>query len=230
MAWNAETIYAKPSSDVVAALAREPFLANRMFLVDSLEGARFDWTRRLLLSDSPPEDVKHMRHGLPEHGLLAIWLDLSSSGYDNTDPPSLEFRETFYEQKRPWPIRSTLDSTPVLIPPNVTLGNDCLLLLNFLRSVAAETDSPIVYYSAATWGGSTDSEIGWAFDSGDHVYQYIDDNTVHHHTAKGQTTVNDRDALQMLMAHVGLDLPTGFFALHEGSFDWKRYWLHEQGA
>jgi hypothetical protein len=213
-----------------AAVAREPFLAKRMFLVDSLDGARFEWTRQLLLSESPPPDAKHMRHGLPKDGLLVIWLHLTSSGYDNRDPPSLVFGETFYEQRGPWPIVSQLKSPDVLLPPDTNPTDECHRLLRFLRSVATETNSPIVYYSAATWGGAIDSEIGWAFDAVDHVYQYIDDNIVLHHTAAGQTAVHDRTALQMLMAHVGLELPTRFFALHQGSFDWKRYWLQDRSA
>jgi hypothetical protein len=224
MTWDAKTIYAKPSPDVAAALAREPFLAKRMFFVDSLDGARFEWARRLLLSDSPPDDAKHMRHGLPEEGLLVIWLYLTSSGYDNFDPPTREFRETFHDNQRPWPIVSNVELPPALLPPDTTT-EESRRLLGFLRSVALETRSPIVYYHGATWGGAVDFEIGWAFDVDDHVYQYVDDDTVLHHTSAGQTAVQGKTVVQLLMAHLGLRLPTGFFALHEGSFDWKRYWL-----
>ena len=41
MSWMANQIYAKHLPAVVAALACEPFLANQMFLVETLDGIRF---------------------------------------------------------------------------------------------------------------------------------------------------------------------------------------------
>jgi hypothetical protein len=230
MASSAYIIYANPTPEVAAALAREPFLRQRMFLIDNLEGIRYAGSRELILSDSPPPDRAHGRHGLPPGGLLAICYDLAdTSGCDRDDPPSLEFRETFYEYNGPWQIESATSFQPLTPLPDNPYGIGFSRLLGFLRSVATETRSPIVYYGADMHGRTMCSEEGWAFDEADHRYEFVDDHTVLHETANGRCLVHDRQVLQLLMAHLRLALPTGFFALHEWTFDWSRYWLHAAG-
>ena len=236
MTWAANQIYAKSSPAVAEALAREPFLANQMFLIDNLEGIRFKWVRDRFFSDDLPEDERTIRHGLPDDGLLVVSPHLYSNGYAVKEPPPLEFSELFFENRpsstsspfEKWTQLTTDAAAEILLPDDLDQSRYPIRLLRFLKSVATETASPVAYYYSFMWGGDVEEEIGWAFDETDHVYQFKDTNTTIDHSSEGQEIETERSALQMLMAHVGLDLPTGFFALHEGSFDWKRYWLRER--
>ena len=72
MSWVANQIYAKASPAVIDALAREPFLAKRMFLINDFEGIRFDWVRERFFSDHLPEAERRIRHGLPP-GVVYAW-------------------------------------------------------------------------------------------------------------------------------------------------------------
>ena len=233
MTWAANQIYAKPLPTVVEALSCEPFLANQMFLIDSLEGIRFQWVRDRFLSEDLPESERAIRHGLPEGGLLAVSPHLVSSGYSRKDPPPIEFAELFFENRpsststpiEKWEQIETNVNADIILPDGLDLSQYPIQLLRFLKSVAIETASPIAYYYSFMWGGAVEKEIGWAFDENDHVYQFVDDDKVIDYTVGGKRIETDRGALQMLMAHVDVQLPSSFFALHEGSFDWKRYWL-----
>ncbi|MEM9478729.1 MAG: hypothetical protein AAGA58_03605 [Verrucomicrobiota bacterium] len=230
MSWVANQIYAQPQAMVMESLAREPFLANQMFHINDLEGIRFQWVRDRFFTDDPPTEI---RHGVPEGGLLAVSPHLYSNGYSVKDPPPKEFCELFFEGRpshghppsEKWSSISPADSPDVLLPPDFDESYYPLSLQRFLKSVALKTGTPVTYYWSSMWGGDVEEEIGWAFDSSDHVYQFVDNESALVHSADGQRTEKDRGVLQMLLAHLGLDLPTGFFALHEGSFDWKRYWL-----
>jgi hypothetical protein len=234
MTWVANQIYASPLPAVIEAFEREPLLADQLFLVDNLEGIRFKWVRDRFFSDVPPENERRIRHGLPERGLLVVSPDLCGSGYDMKDPPSAEFSELVLSRHTvrgthgpsdKWPELFSRSDAAVLSPVECEPSYYPFHLLRYLKSVSQETKSPIVYYWCAMWGGAVDEEVGWVFDETDHVYQYVDDDTMLDITAKGERTETELNCLQMLMSHVGLHLPTGFFALHEGSFHWERYWL-----
>ncbi|WP_168567269.1 hypothetical protein [Crateriforma spongiae] len=233
MTWAANQIYARPFPAVAEALSCEPFLANQMFLIDNLEGIRFQWVRDRFLSDDLPESERTIRHDLPEGGLLAISPHLVASGYSRKDPPPIEFAELFFENRpsststpiAKWDQVETHVDVDILLPDDLDVSQYPIQLLRFLKSVSVKTASPIVYYYSFMWGGSVEIEIGWAFDETDHVYQLVDEGKVIDYTYGDKRIETDRSALQMLMAHVDVQLPTSFFALHEGSFDWKRYWL-----
>src|SRR3954469_16821868 len=97
MSWVANQIYAKPSPAVAEALGREPFLANQIFLIDDLEGIRFQWLRDRFFSEDLSEDDRRIRHGLPPGGLLAVSPHLYSNGYAVNDPPPKEFQKLLFE-------------------------------------------------------------------------------------------------------------------------------------
>ena len=113
----------------------------------------------------------------------------------------------------------------VFFPPAFEPDYFSLGLLQFLKWVYSRTSSPVVYYQCAMWGGGIEEETAWIMSVDERVYQHQDDGTVVEHTADDQRTVNG-GLLQLAMRHVGLDLPTRFFALHEASFHWKLYRMH----
>lgn len=230
MTWYANQIYGRPLPEVVTALSRQPLLKRRMFLIDDLDGICFAWTRERFFSSDPTLNRREIKHGLPPGGLLAVYPVLSENGYTRRNPPRLEFYDYFFDDERSPPaakwaaIRTSVD-VPILLPAGWDVASFPMGLLRFLKSVSVETDSPLVWYWCAMWGGSIEQEAGWAFDRVDHVYYWADDEAAIDLTSEGQRIVRDRTTLQLLMSHVGLDLPTHFFALHT-SFDWARYWLH----
>ena len=47
MTWYANQIYARPTTDVIAAFRGQPFLADQLYHVDDLEGVRSQSTREM---------------------------------------------------------------------------------------------------------------------------------------------------------------------------------------
>ena len=234
MTWYANQIYAKPTAEVIAAFRTQPFLADRLYHVDDLRGVRFQWSREMLLSSEPPGDREHMRHGLPPGGLLVASPEIYKTSYDGDDSDVGDFAR-HYRHNTPWGqfppgakwqgLRA-LEGAEPFFPPDLEREHFSVDLLKFLKWVYDQTGSASVYYQCAMWGGSIEDETAWIIDEVDRVYQFRDDETVIEHTDGGSRVIKG-DLLQLAMKSVGLDLPTRFFALHEGSFDWKLYRIED---
>jgi len=103
-------------------------------------------------------------------------------------------------------------------------------LFEALGSLAEDLGVPLVYYYCATWGGDVEAEVAWVFERGRERVLFHDKTDGQCVCREGESSQTvQRGVLQEALGALGLDLPTGFFALHQGSFDWSRYWLSAPG-
>lgn len=215
MSWHADQIYTLPNSKLIEELQTEDYFRGKLFLVNNLEGIRSTWTREFMLDDISQDDERlEMRHTLPQGGLLAIEPHLYKTGYDNDYDG--DFWELYQESGDKWDFRKR-DNTPqpldLIESSSLDLNNNQLQLFAYLDDLSKKYKTPFVYYHCYMWGGSIDVEFSVVFNKGEiHVYDYSEETEV--------------SILPQALQHLGLHLPTFFFALHEGSFDWKRYFIH----
>lgn len=86
----------------------------------------------------------------------------------------------------------------------------------WLQSVAAELGQSIVFYSCSMWAGDIEHEYVLGYGAGERLHVTRQD-------AAGQMI--GHDALRKGLAEVSVHLPTGYFALHTGGFDWASHAL-----
>ena len=108
---------------------------------------------------------------------------------------------------------------------NLDLTENQLKLLTFLRSLNEKFDTPFLYYYCVMWGGDIEEEYAIVFDKETKVYQYDYENKKNLEFIGNEKTELKSTILQTSFKYLDLELPTWFFALHEGSFDWKNYYL-----
>ncbi|SDH19326.1 hypothetical protein [Chitinophaga filiformis] len=129
------------------------------------------------------------KHTLPEEGLLSITPSHDYFGRDPDEIPRIAHSKYYHVMKEE--------------------------LFTLLKQLHDQTHVPIMYYQCATWGGLTDDEFSVVFDGDLFVYwwdsdtqkplQLLDDNR----TIEIPTSV-----LQKGLEHLGMSLPTYYFALH----------------
>jgi hypothetical protein len=227
MPWTADLIYTKPNPDLIKHLGGIEGFADELFLVDDLEGIRFESTREFMLSDQETEK-SHMKHGLPESGLLAIKPNVSATGYD-TDFEMDSFWDIYKDAPADkWGFMESLPYEQLEL--EIDLQGNQRKLLGLLKSLSMEFNTPILYYFCFMWGGYTEEEYAVVFDKGMRVYAYDREKEKDVEIIGGAREELSSTLLQTSLKHLDLDLPTWFFALHESSFDWKRYHLKKDAS
>lgn len=199
MPWRANVVYAAPTDSVIDAFRRLG-LGDALFVVRDLEGIRFSWSREQFFGDSPGE----IRHDLPERGLLAVMPPIIRTSYDKEFVASRASRAQFDDG---------YGDDPATKWENAGLrGRDRVNGLEWptglhrtMTEIARATGETVVHYFCETSGGPPDVEVAFI--------------------ASPEIAVVDREPLVVALAALGLELPTGYFALHETSFDWSRYVL-----
>ncbi|NMM47642.1 hypothetical protein [Marinigracilibium pacificum] len=224
MSWEANRIYTKPTPELIDYLKTIDGFKDELFLVDNLEGIRFDWTRSFMLSDEPNEN-SYRKHTLPEGGLLVIKPEVYKIGYDK-DYDTNEFWNKYKEYPNDkWGFIDSVSSIKMNL--NLDLTENQLKLLSFIKSLNEKFSVPFLYYYCVMWGGDIEEEYAIVFNEGIKVYHYdYESKKDLEITNDGKTELNST-VLQTSFKYLDLELPTWFFALHEGSFDWKKYHLKE---
>lgn len=211
MPWRANVVYSTPVESVIDAF-RKRGLGDALYVVRDLEGLRFQWARDEFFRKQTSE----IRHGLPTRGLLAVMPPFGGSNYDPVhidqraakvqrdeqygDAPALRWEQAgFYGRAR---IAET--GTELEWPTG---------LHHALVEIAAETGEPLLHYFCETSGGPPDFEAAFVASPGRPISVL----------AKGDD--GEPHALVDALMFLGLELPSGFFAPHERSFDWSRYLL-----
>lgn len=215
MSWYADQIYTLPDPKLIQELQTEEYFRRKLFLVNNMEGIRSTWTREFMLDNLGIDDGRQeMKHTLPPDGLLVIEPHLYQTGYDNDYDGN--FWELYQESDDKWNFRKEESASPSLsskVSVDQDLNDNQIHLFAYLESLSEKYNIPFVYYYCDMWGGAIDVEFAVVFDKGEvHVYEYSEQ--------------IDNSILPQAMLHLGLHLPSFFFALHEGSFDWKRYFIH----
>lgn len=222
MSWKADRIYTKPTPELIAYLKTIEGFADELFLVDDFEGIRFDWTRSFMLSDKPNEN-SYRKHTLPKGGLLVIKPELYKTGYDK-DYETNNFWNKYKEYPtEKWDFIDSVSS--VKMDLNLDLTDNQLKLLIFLKSLNEKFNIPFLYYYCVMWGGDIEEEYTVVLDNEIKVYQYDYENKKDLELIGNEKSELSSTVLQTSFKYLNLELPTWFFALHEGSFDWKRYHL-----
>lgn len=87
-----------------------------------------------------------------------------------------------------------------------------------LAELAATIKQPVLYYACAMWGGDIDHEYCLTYEP----------NEVFTATEPGLPPERPgvKDSLRIGLSKLGLQLPTGYFALHTRSFPWQAQRLH----
>ena len=204
--WRANQIYTLPNKDIIAFFKSYDSLKNRLFLINDLEGIRSDYTRSFMLSDNDCIN-KHMWHSLPKGGLLAIAPVLYKTGYDDFDEDDLFLKSNYSEN-----INARWNEFEGDLP-------------DVLNSLHQKTHIPILHYTCEMWGGDIEEESAIVFNKGNFIYKFDADGNKSYQLKDDSAIEIDTTPLQKGFEHLGLHLPTWFFALHEGSFNWKRYWI-----
>ena len=209
MPWRANVIYSAPVDSVIAAF-KQRGLGDALYVVRDLDGIRFQWAR-----EEFEKKTSTIRHGLPPRGLLAVMPPAGGSNYDH---PGLDQRAAHAQrdddygdapatkwEKAGFAGRGRIAETRTELEWPTGLHDT-------LVAIAAETGEPLFHYFCETSGGPPDFEAafvaspGWPIS----VLAKRDDD-------------DPRDPLVDALVFLGLELPSGFFAPHERSFDWSRY-------
>jgi len=207
MSWHIERVYTLPESSVIDFFKNTPEKPE-VYLINNLEGIRSEYTRDVIFSSVATEQSA-MQHGLPEGGLLAVKpaINTYSSGKDQDVPGATNIDNNLAEQ----------------LPAELDLNDSHIRLFSLLKQINDKTGVPLMYFQCATWGGLTEEEFSVVFDGGIYVYWEDADNEQCFELRNGEAVELQTSVLQKGLGHVGLSLPTYFFALHESDFDWQRY-------
>ncbi|MCI5054693.1 MAG: hypothetical protein MRY83_01225 [Flavobacteriales bacterium] len=217
MSWNADQVYTLANQELLGELLQEPGFQKELFLVNNLEGIRSDWTKNMFSNE---KDARV--HGLPEDGLLVIKPTIYFTGYD--DRSNREFWD-MYENKpfnaQKWAFLADTNNDEILDFEDAQLN-----LLSYLKGLSKKHSVPFVYYNCVMWGGDLDKEDAVVIKNGKlEIFTYdYKDRKCYQIIAEDKVALKTT-VLQTAMIHLGLELKSWFFALHEASFHWESYWL-----
>lgn len=230
MSWSAYIVYTLPEPAIIDAFKSVPGLEQYMFLVNDFRGIRHDWTQSFMLTDGPHE-YSHLRHGLPPSGLLAIGPRIYETGYDRGgDKAGRGFIKNYSTGFSTCWSTIPAQNTPVsILPSRLEVNAETKQLLAFLQHLHQVTAQVLVLYYCSMWGGDVDEEYAVVFDKDMHIY-WRDTETDTTWLLQGENALETEKAIEaesgplsLSLAHLQLFLPSGFFALHQTSFDWKQY-------
>ena len=218
MSWRADQIYTIPTVELIEYLQEINTLSDGLFLVNDLEGIRSDWTREFMLSNKKNENSS-LKHALPDSGLLAILPKMYLTGYDS-DVSDFWVEYSSYKEDK-WSFMESFSFEPYKTDLEFSLNQK--RLLTFLEFLNKKFNVPLLYYYCEMWGGDIDKEHAIVFNDIIKSYAFDAENeTDVEITSSGKNKLVST-VLQTAFQHLSLNLPTWFFALHESSFDWKRY-------
>ncbi|MCB9741185.1 MAG: ankyrin repeat domain-containing protein [Alphaproteobacteria bacterium] len=196
MAWRADVLYGPNTPALRAALAADEVLGPQLCVI-------------------PPEAAP--QSGLPSGGLLAVRDIL---------PPE----EIAHADAVPWDALLGPEDQALRLPSPAELPEVSASLwpprraLQRLASLAEAAGAPLAYHRGETWGGTLEHEVTWVLGPA-HVLVA--------HGAEGTVLIRDRrresiagDALMVGLTEIGLQMDSGFFEPHTGTFDWAETRLH----
>lgn len=203
MTWYADEVLLRATPAALAAIKADSQLVRFSYHLQSLDDV--DWYM--------PEH----RHGLPTEGLLIIRpaCNAESRGSRNWyDEPVLDTSQL----TAPQDAQSLLNpQVPECLRADVeTSALPTQAWRNYLATLALQLNEPVVYYSCSMWGGDIEHEYSLIYAPEESIVI----------TSTTEREDLERRALYQGLHKVGLELPSGFFAPHTSSFDWKAHALH----
>jgi len=216
MTWYANNVYARRSEMLEDALCKE--FSGSVYRVNDLR--THSWWK--------PEII----HGVPEEGLLAVRPFASSDESDH-------LHDWYEEPVVSWDNFSSFEDSglELLIPPKILgeANEDGEAyppegFLRFLRYLAKKRATAICYYQSFMWGGDIESEFAFVYSGNDeffYLFVGFEDQKPQIEIRKNSMapTRKTGEVLVHALRHIGLDLPSFYFALHTRGFDWSRHHL-----
>jgi len=203
MTWYADEILLRATPKSLGAIAAEPALAAHAYHVTSLEG--FPWFNPKWFHALPAEGLLVLRpvcgvksHGAEWHGTRILeWNSLSLESSVQFEPDPLVTAQ----------LAEYLDEDS--LPP--------LRLRRAVAAISAQVEEPVFYYACGMWGGDIDYEYALMYGLAESLCV----------AKSGLPPDRDgvEDALRVGLRHVGVELPSSFFALHTRDFPWSSYKL-----
>lgn len=201
MTWYANEILIAASDKAISKISNDPRLAPFTYWVKNV--GECPWYR------------SEQTHDLPPLGLIVIRPVLQTMDEDHH-----WYDETILDWNT---LEQGTEGTGCI---NTAIDNDLDAYLNgdetapisfrqFLADLATELNTPVLYYAGIMWGGDVESEYSLVYSPREQLF-----------LTKPQSVGSD--ALREGLAAIGIHLPTGFFALHTRSFNWREHHLSSQ--
>ncbi len=220
MSWKADQIYTKPNIDLINYLSAVDGFSDELFLVNNLEGIRSEFTKNEIFSIQHNEH-SHQKHTLPAEGFLVIKPKIYKTGYDINDDADYFWDKYQDNPIDKWAFIPEGNNSNLEFP--MTISASQRKLFSFLHKLNNQFEVPFVYYYCVMWGGEIEEEYAIIFDKEIKIYQYDYDAEKDFQLLDEKKIELDSTILQTALKYLDLDLPTYFFALHESSFNWKKY-------
>lgn len=201
MTWYAHNIYIPANPTAMELLRGDPYIKPFLFFVKSLD--KFIW--------HTPEVI----HSLGKTGLLVI----------QPVGPTEEHSTHWYGRVLPWDSLQVMEEAEKVDTHVDEDQSPPQSLLQFLRSFSMKTKVPVLFYSCFMWGGDVEFEAAWVFLPEQYTYVGLGgkEPCVQAISDKGVISTEAGDVLGKALCHLGVSLPTSFFALHTRRFDWAEH-------
>src|SRR5690349_3004582 len=217
MTWYADEVITLGTAEVVRAVREDPLLAP--FAHHVKNPLRHHW--------HTPE----VTHALPEAGLVVVRPVCDASMDDGAaewfGEPVLDWAR-FPDRSRRSPrvererVANECSHDSTILPPAALLAH--------LESLAVSARAPFVFYSCCMFGGDAEIELAWVLGpSEEAVFASRNPEVPGERRPVAvlepdePTRVVTGDVLVLALTHLGLELPTPYFALHTRNFPWREH-------
>jgi hypothetical protein len=233
--WYANRIYVNASPAVIAALREDPIFEGHLFrLRGTLPASWEKGAGKVRLPRGGLVVVKEVGPATDDDGEAEIALYVAFG----PGVGRVEHTHDWYAEGEwfSWNQLHGPSDVKVIDPAGLEELAECDVpprgFLRFLADLHARCGQPVTYYLGRTWGGLRHAEAAWVFAERDVLYCYNPPKDVNA-DPHDEVVVLDRDGrhvvygdvLRLALAHHGLHLPTGYFAPHTRTFDWKPWRL-----
>ncbi len=220
MSWTADNIYTIPNKDLIQEIKENKDFLNEygIYHINDFRGITSEWSKNFMIFDKN-KDFRHLKHNLPENGILAIIPKEYKTGYDN-DYSKYEFWNNFdFKTKSDKKLVTIIEKLKDEI--DFEIGENQIKIFHFLQNLYNKHNCPIIYYRSDYWGGSVEFEFSIEFNVKNILYIHDNEKSIEFKDSK--LSKSDKTVLQNSLKSINLELPTDFFALHERGFDWSKY-------
>lgn len=214
MTWYANNIYARWCESLEATLLKS--FNGSVYRIEDLKSHSW-WKSEII-------------HGIPKGGLLSVW-PISNS--DEDDHLHSWYDETVISWEK---FISFENSEPdLIITPDVLVdaGEEPEVVphsgfLKYIRKLARDHSTPVTYYQSFMWGGDTESEFAFVYSGYDEFMYLFTGMDVHESQIeiRKNSMVAEKQSGEVLVCalkHLGLEIPSPYFAPHTRSFPWSNY-------
>jgi hypothetical protein len=201
MTWYANEILIPASDAVISKIAADPRLAPYSYWVKNLD--EYPWYH------------SEHKHDFPPLGIIVIRPVLQTTDEDHHwyDESILDWSTLNRDIQCTGCINNSIDKDlDAYLNSNEIVP---IAFRQFLADLAMELNTSVLYYAGFMWGGDVESEYCLVYSPQEQLFLT-------------KTQIEGSDALREGLAAIGIQLPTGFFALHTRSFSWHEHHISSQ--